>query len=144
MIERAIDLARRGTMAGLRVTDKPVRTVGWASKSRIAEQLGFRAAGVRQKCKCSPLRRIHARLTAAQEIIWRLSWEALASELGLQCVSKNSPTPNAGPNNVDTTTNNMGLSTMILTPQRRPRRPNLLPAKRRELTTPQHRTAFIQ
>jgi len=32
-------------------------------------------------------------------------------------MSRNSPTPNAGPNNVDTTTNNMGLSTMILTPQ---------------------------
>jgi hypothetical protein len=31
-------------------------------------------------------------------------------------MSRNSPTPNAGPNNVDTTTNNMGLSTMVLYP----------------------------
>jgi hypothetical protein len=44
-------------------------------------------------------------------------WGSAGLALGLQCMSRNSPTPNAGPNNVDTTTNNMGLSTMVLTPQ---------------------------
>ena len=60
-------------------------------------------------------------------------------------MSRNSPTPNAGPNNVDTTTNNMGLSTMVLTPQTQSRAdPTRYPQKRRELTTPLHRIPFIQ
>jgi hypothetical protein len=64
---------------------------------------------------------------------------------GPQCMSRNSPTPNAGPNNVDTTTNNMGLSTMVLTPQTQSRAdPTRYPQKRRELTTPLHRIPFIQ
>jgi hypothetical protein len=73
-----------------------------------------------------------------------MSETPLALDLQL-CMSKNSPTPNAGPNNVDTTTTNMGLNTMVLTPQTQSRAvPTRYPHKRRELITPLHRTPFIQ